>query len=90
MTNGTQNLMLLTAALMDTDDLINLLKTALKDYENATPDKKEDALETLQMHCALLMTKRIAPTVEEAMKLGQRMDEHTSMLKILNSDKNKN
>ena len=84
-----KELMLLAAAVMDEDELIDRIRKSIRDYDavNITDVRsKAEALEVIQMDCALLMTKKIAPTVDDAMSLSKEMKARDDMAKFFKGD----
>ena len=80
--------MLMAAAVLSNEDIISRIRTSLKRYDDAIGDEeRESAFEKLQIDCALLMTRRIAPTMEDAIRVAQESDQHEKISKMINPDK---
>ena len=84
-----KELMLLAAAVMDEDELINRIRKSIRDYDAVSVTDKQgraETLEIIQMDCALLMTKKLAPTVDDAMSLSKEMKAMDDMAKFFKGD----
>ena len=84
-------MMLMLAASMTQEEILNDLKKAIKLYDESFSDtSKEENYRKIQFNAFLLLNKQVAPNMIEAMKTAQKMDELHGIMKLTNFDKNKN
>lgn len=68
-------MLLMLAAQMSEQDIVNEIELALGEYNDADSSKKDDASQKLAFTCMLFMSKQAAPDMDTAIKAIKQVDE---------------
>lgn len=61
-------------AALSKEDILDKLRDDLKKYDQASAEEKDKLYEAVELDCVLLVSKKIAPTAEDAAIVGDRME----------------
>jgi len=83
--------MMLLAASLSKEDILDKLREDLAKYDALPTGKaKEEAYDSVEMDCVILMTKRVAPDAVAAAKVGKEMDELEALRSVSQYNSNNN
>lgn len=82
--------MLLLAAASSKDDLIDMLKKEIQEYDTATGKAKDEAWDKLQLTCVVVMSKRIVPSIDDVARVSKEMKAKKAMMDVLDSNNQNN
>lgn len=77
------------ASMIPEGEMIKMLKKSITEYENAvTGLEREKAHNSITAMCMMLLSKDVAPTVEDAIKQANEMDDIKRTMDLFKVNKN--
>ena len=81
--------MLMAAAMMSQDEILDRLRASLKLYDSAIGQKsRDDAFRRVQLDCAIAMTKRFVPTVKDVEEASKKIEQHERVMNMIDPKNN--
>ncbi len=84
--SGLKDMSLMLAAMMEEEFLVDQLKSDIAKYDAAkSKEEKSEAFDRLTMGCTLILSKRVAPDMDAAIRVSKEMEARDRMMGLFQS-----